>query len=144
MQVSGIKVLPLLAATVAIYLTGFVIYGLITPSETWMLWSNISAEDMERIGMSRMPLSVLMPIMIAIGVALVIKWRKVDSMGSGAVTGLLMALFFLVGGRLYGYVYGVEGINILMLDSAHLMLNGLAAGAVLGGWSNRSYVDDAS
>ena len=142
MQVSGIKVLPLVAATVAIYLTGFVIYGLIIPSETWMLWSNISAEDMERIGMSRMPLSVVMPVMIAIGVALVVKWRKVESLSSGATTGLLMAMFFLVGGRLYGYVYGVESVNILMLDSVHLMLNGLAAGAVLGGWSSGSYTNE--
>ena len=43
-----------------------------------------------------------------------------------------MALFLLVGGRLYGYVYGVQGESILALDSIHLLLDGIVAGAVLG------------
>lgn len=140
MQVSGLKLSAILVGAIAIYATGFIIYGFLIPAETWMAWSNISQIEMERVGMSRMPLSPIMPIMITIGVALVVKWRQIDSIGAGAITGLWLALFFLVGGRLYNYVYGVEGLNILALDTVHLLLNGLVAGAVLGGWPNRSYV----
>ena len=79
--------------------------------------------------------------MIAIGVGLVVKWRQIDSLAQGASTGLLMAFLFLVGGRLYNYVYGVEGLDILLLDSTHLLMNGLIAGAILGAWKGKSYVE---
>lgn len=141
MQIGGLKVLAVFSAALAVYLTGFIIYGLLLPSETWMAWSNISAEELEAVGTSRMPFSVLMPILIAIGVGLAVKWRHADSLAMGASTGIMLGFFLLVGGRLYGYVYGVEGINILLVDSVHLLLNGLVAGAVLGVWSNRSYVN---
>ncbi len=141
MNILGIKWLALLSAAIGIYATGFIIYGLLIPSETWMLWSNISQEDMDRVGTSRMMYSALMPVMIAIGVGLVVKWRQIDSLAQGASTGLLMAFLFLVGGRLYNYVYGVEGLDILLLDSAHLLMNGLIAGAILGAWKGKSYVE---
>lgn len=139
MQICGIKWLALLAAALGVYVTGFVIYGLLVPQETWMAWSNISTADMERVGSSRMAYSAIMPVMISIGVGLVIKWRALDSAVAGASTGAVMALLFLVSGRLYNYVYGVEGIEIFLVDAGHLMLNGIIAGAILGGWSGRSY-----
>ncbi len=134
MQIFGIKILSILVAALAIYAVGFIIYGVLVPSETWMAWSGISAQEMEAVGMSRMPLSPIMPLMIATGVAFAIKWREASDLMSGVSTGFWMALFLLVGGRLYGYVYGVEGLDILGLDTLHLLLNGVAAGAVLGVW----------
>lgn len=142
MRVFGIKWLALLAAAMAVYITGFIIYGALVPTETWLAWSDISQEDMDRVGTSRMIYSALMPVMIAIGVGLVIKWRGVSSVSEGISTGFILALLFLVGGRLYGFIYGVEGFEILLLDTLHLLLNGVVAGAVLGGWSNRSYDHD--
>ncbi len=134
MQIAGIKILSVLVAAVAIYAVGFIIYGFLVPSETWMAWSGISPQEMEAIGMSRMPLSPIMPLMIAMGIAFAVKWREASDLLSGISTGFWMALFLLVGGRLYGYVYGVEGLDILGLDTLHLLLNGVTAGAVLGAW----------
>jgi hypothetical protein len=121
-------------AALAVYAVGFVIYGLLVPPETWMQWSGITAEAMDAVGMSRMPLSPVMPVMIALGVAVALRWREARGLAAGASTGFIMALLFLVGGRLYSYVYGVEGLTILALDAVHLLLNGVVAGAVLGAW----------
>jgi hypothetical protein len=134
MEFNGIRPAPVLVAAIATYAVGFVIYGLLVPPETWMQWSGISQDEMDAVGMSRMPFSPVMPLMIALGTALAIRWRGATGVAAGAATGFLMALFFLVGGRLYGYVYGVEGLSILALDVVHLLLNGVAAGAVLGAW----------
>ena len=138
MKIFGFSPIAILVAAIAVYAVGLIIYVFVVPAETWMEWSGISLEAMETVGMARMPLSPIMPIMIAIGTAMGIQWRGAQGISEGAMTGLLLALFFLVGGRLYGYVYGVEGLNILALDSVHLLLNGLAAGAALGWWAQRN------
>lgn len=137
MQTNGVSPVAVLVAAIAAYAVGFVIYGLVVPAETWMQWSGITQEEMDAVGMSRMPLSPIMPIMIAYGMALAIKWRGVQGLAAGVSTGFLMALLFLVGGRLYNYVYGIEGANLLALDTAHLLLNGVVAGAVIGAWPRK-------
>lgn len=137
MELNGIRLVPVLVAAIAIYAVGFVIYGLLVAPETWMLWSGITEEEMNAVGMSRMPLSPVMPLMIALGVAVALRWRSASGIAAGASTGFIMALLFLVGGRLYGYVYGVEGLTILALDTVHLLLNGVIGGAVLGAWPAR-------
>jgi hypothetical protein len=137
MQIHGVNPVAVVVAAVASYAVGLIIYGFLVPADTWMLWSGIDKVDMDAIGASRMPLSPVMPLMIAWGVSLAVKWRGVRGLAGGVSTGFLMALFFLVGGRLYGYVYGVQGLEILALDTAHLLLNGVAAGAVVGAWPQK-------
>jgi hypothetical protein len=138
MQVLGVNPVAVVVAAVAAYAVGLVIYGFLVPAQTWMAWSGIDPAAMAAVGMSRMPLSPVMPLMIAWGMALALRWRGARGAVAGATTGLAMAFFFLVGGRLYSYVYGVEGIEILALDTVHLLLNGVAAGAVLGAWPRRA------
>ncbi len=138
MQDYRVNPVAVLIAAVAVYAVGFVIYGLIVPPETWMRWSGITQADMDAIGASRMPLSPVMPLMISFGTALTLKWRGASGLAGGAGTGFLMALLFLVGGRLYSFVYGVEGIEVVALDSAHLLLNGVVAGAVIGAWPRKN------
>lgn len=138
MQSNGINLIAVLVAAIAVYAVGFVIYGLVIPPETSMQWSGITQGEMDAVGMARMPMSPLMPLMISYGTALAIKWRGAGSLAGGALTGLLMALLFLVGGRLYSFVYGVEGVEVLILDSVHLLLNGIVAGAVIGAWPRKA------
>ena len=53
MRSGGINWLAVIAAAVAIYAIGFVIYGLLIPAETWMAWEGMTAEDMDAVGSSR-------------------------------------------------------------------------------------------
>jgi hypothetical protein len=134
MQVMGVRILPVVVAALAIYAVGFVIYGVLVAPETWMEMARISTEEMEAVGTSRMPLSPIMPLMIAFGIGLAIHWRGAAGTVAGIATGFWLALFLLVAGRMYNYVYGVEGLDNFALDAAHLLLNGVVGGAVLGAW----------
>jgi hypothetical protein len=134
MRSGGINWLAVVAAAVAIYALGFVIYGLLIPAETWMAWSGVSAEDIEAVGSSRMPFSVVMPLMTAIFMAVIFKWAQVAGASDGAKWGAVVALASAVPALMYGWVYGIGPAQMTLVDSGHLLLGHVAAGAVLGAW----------
>jgi hypothetical protein len=134
MRSGGINWLAVVAAAVAIYAIGFVIYGLLIPAETWMAWSGVSAEDIEAVGSSRMPFSVVMPLMTAIFMAVIFKWAQVAGASDGAKWGAVVALASAVPALMYGWVYGIGPAEMTLVDSGHLLLGHVAAGAVLGAW----------
>jgi hypothetical protein len=134
MRSGGINWLAVVAAAVAIYALGFVIYGLLLPAETWMAWSGVSAEDIEAVGSSRMPFSPVMPLMTAIFMAVIFKWAQVAGASNGAKWGAVVALASAVPALMYGWVYGIGPAEMTMVDSGHLLLGHVAAGAILGGW----------
>ena len=134
MRAGGINWLAVIAAAVAIYAFGFLIYGLLMPAETWMAMAGISEAEMEAVGQSRMPFSVVMPLMTAVFMALLFKWGAVDSISKGGQWAAVIALASAVPAMLYGWVYGVGPIDLTVLDSVHLFLGHVAAGMILGGW----------
>jgi len=133
MRIGGLNILAVLVAAVAIYAIGFVIYGMLIPADQWMAMAGMS-ESEQATAMTRMPFSVVMPIMTALFMALIFKWAAVSGMASGARWGLVIGLASAVPAMLYGWVYGGLSTDMTMIDVSHLLLGHLAAGAVLGGW----------
>lgn len=133
MRAGGINWVAVLAAAAAIYALGFVIYALVVPPESWMAMSGVTEEDIA-VGMSRMMFSPLMPIMTAVFLAVLFKWGRVDSLATGARWGAVVALASAVPAMLYGWVYAGNSTDITLLDTAHLLLGHVFAGAILGGW----------
>jgi len=134
MRTGGINWLAAVVAAIAIYAIGFVIYGLLVPAETWMAWEGITAEDMETVGTSRMPFSVVMPLMTAVFMAVIFKWAQVAGASNGAKWGAVVALASAIPAIMYGWVYGIGPAEITLVDSGHLLLGHAVAGAILGGW----------
>jgi hypothetical protein len=132
MRAGGIHWLAVIVAAIAIYAMGFVIYGLLVPAETWMAMSGISESDIQALGASRMPFGIVMPLMTATFLAVLFKWGGVASASRGAQWAMVVALASAVPGMLYGWVYGIGPIELTVLDSAHLLLGHVAAGAILG------------
>lgn len=132
MRFQGHNVLAILVAAAAMYAIGFVIYGLVF-SQMWQDAVGYDAADYAGLEW-RMALSPVMPILIAIGLSLVIKWRNAAGWMGGAVTGFWIALFFLFAARLYNFAYSAESETVLALDGAHLFLNAIVGGAILGAW----------
>ena len=56
-----------------------------------------------------MPFGTVPSLLIATGMALAVKWRGKAGWMEGAVTGVLMAVFLLIGERFYGFVYSPAG-----------------------------------
>jgi hypothetical protein len=131
MRIFGLKPLPVLLATIAVYATGALIYGFLF-AEQWMTMAGYTEESFKGYEW-RMALSPIMPVLIVLGIGLLMKGRAITSLGAGLKLGAIIGFFFLVAARMYNFAYGVEPVALFALDSAHLMLNSIIAGAILGG-----------
>jgi hypothetical protein len=131
MRIMGHNVLAILAAAIAIYAIEFVIFGLLIPGEQYAAMVGLSMDQMHA---DRMPVGVLMPILSAIGLSLVIKWRNAAGLMGGMVTALIMAIVFALPATLYGYVYGSHTETFVFVNLMHFLVCWGVAGAILGAW----------
>lgn len=133
MRYQGHNVLAIVVAALVIYAIEFVIFAVLIPGEQYMALTGITQAQVD-YGMSRMPYGVIPPILTAIGLSLVIKWRNAPGMMGGVTTALIMAVLLAFGTSLYGYVYGTHVEAYLPINLAHFLVCWGAAGAVLGAW----------
>ena len=134
MRAGGINWFAVLVAAVAIYVVGFVIYAMLIPAETWMAWEGVSEAETAAVAESRMMFSPIMPLMMAIFLAVLFKWGQVASVSTGIRWAAVVALASAVPTELYAWVYGAGRIEVTVVDAVHLLLGHVAAGAILGGW----------
>lgn len=134
MRMMGHNVLAIIVAALAIYLIEYVIFAILIPGDQYMAMTGFSQAQAETIGMSRMPYGIVMPILTAIGLSLVIKWRATPGLMGGLTTALLMAVLFGFSTSLYSYVYGAHTEAYLPINLGHFLVCWGAAGAVLGAW----------
>jgi len=136
MRVGGQSILAVLAAAVAIYAIGALIYGLVF-SEIWQGLNGYTKDNMATIFAGkewRMALSPVMPLLVAFGLAVLMGWRGQKGPMVGVQTGLVVGMCFLFASRMYIFVYGPEPEGLLLLDSLHLLAGAIVAGAILGAW----------
>lgn len=133
MRFNGHNVLAIVVAAVAIWAIGFLLYVVLF-EEQWMTWMGITEADVETAGADRMPFMVIMPFLQAIGLSLAVKWRNAPGLMGGLTTGVFMAIFLTIAGRMYGWVYSFEPTELFGLDSLHFFLTHAVAGAILGAW----------
>lgn len=133
MRSGGIHWLAVIAAAVAIYAIGFVIYGMLLSEDAMVAMSGMTEAE-KATALSRMMYSPLMPILTAVFMAVLFKWGQVADAMTGAKWAVVVALASAVPTVLYGWVYGGMSTDMTMIDCAHLLLGHIAAGAILGGW----------
>lgn len=131
MRFMGHNVLAIIAAAIAIYAIEFVIFALLIPGDQYMAMTGMTDGQGDA---GRMPVGIVMPILTAIGLSLVIKWRNAAGWMAGVVTALLMAVLLAFSTSLYGYVYGTHTEQFLAVNLAHFLACYAAAGAILGAW----------
>lgn len=132
MRIAGHNVLAILLAAVAVFAIGFLTYAVLFEAQ-WQAWTGITPDSVAAENQGwRMALMPVMPILTAIGMSFVVGWRGVRTAGGGAVAGLIVGLFLVVGTRLYGLAYSFEDVRVFYLDSAHLLVNCIVAGAIVG------------
>ena len=135
MRFGGVNLLAVLVAAIAIWAIGFVIYGVLF-EEQWMTWAGVSAEAAET-EMWRMAFSPVMPILTAIGLAVIYRWKGVTDLRRAMVTSLVLWLCFGFVILMYGWTYSSQPAELLALDSAHILLNYLVGGAIIALWPQR-------
>ena len=133
MRAGGINWLAVAASAVAIYVLGFLIYGMAIPEETFMTMSGITEAE-KATAMSRMIYGPLMPILTSVFLAVLFVWGQVATISTGVRWAAAVAFASAIPTMLYGWVYGGLDTNMTMIDCAHLFLGHATAGAILGGW----------
>lgn len=133
MRAAGINWLAVIAAAVAFYLVGFLIYGMIVPQETWMALTGMTQEELA-VAQGRMAFGPLMPLATALFLAILFKWGSVDGALKGAAWAAVVALASAVPAMWYGWVYGGVPVEMTLIDSIHLLTGHMVAGTVLGAW----------
>ena len=133
MRVMGHNVLAIIVAALVIYGIEFLIFAVLISPEQYMAFTGVSADQMAG-GQARMPFGVVPPLLAAIGLSLVIRWRDRPGLMGGLTTPLMMALLFAFGTILYGYVYGPHASAYLPVNLGHFLVCWGAAGAILGAW----------
>jgi hypothetical protein len=131
-MIVGDNWLAIIAAAVAFYAIGFVIYGAVF-SKLWMQLSGYTKEQLQP-HMWKMALSPIMPILAAIGLAILLKMAGVDNLATGLVVTFQIWFFIVLSTRLYSFVYSPEKPGLLVMDAIHLFLGFMAAGAVISAW----------
>lgn len=130
MKVFGVKLVPVLVAAVAAYIIGALIYGALFSAQ-WMEWTG-NTKDSFKGNEWRMALSWIMPLALSFGLAKKINAYNMTTWQAGAKTGAALGLLLVLACRLYTFVYSTEVVELLILDSVHIILAATVAGAVLG------------
>lgn len=134
MRAGGINWLAVIAAAVAFYVIGFVIYGILIGEEQLADMMGPDAAASMEAEEARMPFGILMPLATAVFMALLFKWGQVANAATGARWGAVIALASALPTVWYGWVYGDYPPAMALIDNAHLLLGHAAVGAILGGW----------
>lgn len=131
-MIVGDNWLAIAVAAVATYAVGFLIYGALF-SKLWMQLSGYSKNQLQP-HMWKMTVSWVMPVLTAIGLALILKMARVDNLAAGLVVTLQVFLFIVLPVRLYSFVYSPERPGLLVMDAIHLLLGTMVAGGVISAW----------
>ncbi len=119
-------------AAVAFYAVGFLIYGALF-SKLWMGLSGYTKEQLKPHAW-KMAISPVMPILAAVGLAIVFKLARIDNLATGVILAIEIWFFLILSTRLYSYVYSPEKPGLLVMDAIHLFLGYAIAGAIIAGW----------
>ena len=130
MRVGG--VLSVLAAAVAMFAIGFLIYAVLF-DDVWIRLMGLTPEQAEE-GMGRMWLAPVMPILLSVGLATIQRWVRVNSVGAALHVSVWLWLCFVFPTLLYGFAYSAQHPGVLLMDAIHLLLNLLVGGAIIAAW----------
>jgi hypothetical protein len=127
----GLNLVPVLAASAAFYVVGFLWYGLIF-EQAWMREAGVTAEALEGQSPIWMVGGAVITIMQVIALGLVLKWRAITAVGHSIVTGIVLWLLIAFPFTLYGFFYTpAHNWLLLFIDASHLLVGWAVATGLL-------------
>ena len=130
-RIAGVNVLGILAATVVMWLLGFLFYGLLF-SDAWMAGNGYTEAMYEGNSALWMPAGILIPLILAYGLGWHMKQKNISTAKTAALFGLWLALLIGVPLMMYNYVYSPHhSWEVLLIDSGHTIATFVLGSVVL-------------
>ncbi len=127
----GLKLIPVLVATVAFYLVGFLWYGVIFMN-MWMASAGYTEADFEGASPAWMALGPVISLLSVIGIAKVLQWTNAASVSDAVQRILIVWVAFGLTMALYGLAYSpAHSFNLFFIDASHVLVGWLLAGIIL-------------
>lgn len=127
----GVRILPLVVATIAFYLVGAVWYGVVF-SQTWVTASGYTSADFEGSNPAWMGLGIVIAFFTVLIIAKVLNWLDVQSVGEAVSRTLVLWIGFGATAAAYTLTYSPDrSIVLYFIDGGHLLVAWVVAAIVL-------------
>lgn len=118
-KLAGVNVLGIVLAAVAMYLLGFLWYGLFF-ADAWMAGQGWTEAMFEGQSALWMPAGFLIPLILAYGLGWHLNQKNISTWKTAGLFGLWLSLLIGVPLMMYGYVYSpTHSWELLLIDSSH-------------------------
>lgn len=132
-RILGTNIIAVLVAAIALFMTGFVFYGLLF-TDLWIgLWAFTPEKmaEMDAAGPGGMVFGFLISLATAFFLSVALKKMGKKELMDAIKGALFLWLGFAVPTMAYDTVYAGQPLMLLVLDSAHLLVGFVIAAAVL-------------
>lgn len=130
-RIFGHDLLAVIAAIIAAYAVGFVMYGVLF-TDMWMEMAGLTEAEAAAAPAWKMGLGIVMPILMVLGLAKLNTLAGKSDLTGHLTIGFVAWLGFAFSTLMYAYVYGVGyPLGLLVMDGAHLLIAIGLASAIL-------------
>ena len=117
-KIFGLKIIGLLATSVAFFMLGWLWYGVLF-MEKWATLMGIDTSTGEAPTMLPMLYGFLNVVVVSFGIGLLLKWLKITTIASAIKYGLIAAVCFSLTTEAYGPIYGGTPIELFYINGAY-------------------------
>jgi len=130
-NVFGLKLIPVVLATIAFWVIGYLWYGIAFESQ-WLAEAGYTQADFEASSPAWMGLGVLISLLSVIVIGKVLQWTDATSIGDAAQRTLILWIGFGATMALYGLAFTpAHSVTLFLIDAGHLLVGWLVAAGVL-------------
>jgi len=129
-NIFGLKLVPVLVATVVFWLLGYLWYGVVF-MDAWMVGHNIPADASGGFDIYMMG-GILTSLMQVIGIGLILKWRNGSGVSDAVKMALVIWVLLALPLMMYAYLYlPAHNSTLLMIDASHLLVGWVVSAVIL-------------
>lgn len=131
-RIFGLNIIAAVVATIALYLVGFVFYGVLF-AEQWMaLWDFSEAHIAYAESVAGPAMGIGFLVSLATGVFIGLAVERFAGPGIGGAVRLAVFLWagFALTSLAYDHVYALQPVMLLVIDATHLLVGYIVAAVV--------------
>lgn len=127
----GIKLVPLILATLAFYFIGFLWYGALF-SNMWMAATGYAEADFEGDNPAWMALGPVIALATVIVIGKAMQWASAASIGDAVQKTLILWAGFGLTMALYALTYTpAHSVTLFLIDASHLLVGWIVSAVIL-------------